>query len=88
MCTRPVLAAKQSGDLFSLQPHEICSAVLSLGVRSDSRFSGLWCVCMIALMRERLDGSNSPSLIRDVMPLTAGPALSAITPASKLIEGL
>ena len=40
---------------------------------------------MIALMRERSDGSNNPSLIRDAMPLSiAGPTLSAITPASEL----
>ena len=64
---------------------EITNAVLSLEVRSDSMFSGLWCVCMIALMRERSDGSNNPSLIRDAMPSSiAGPTLSAITPASKL----
>ena len=30
--------------------------------------SGLWCVYMIALMRERSDGSNNPSLIRDAVP--------------------
>ena len=72
-------------SLYFAPASEICSAVLSLGVRSDSMFSGLWCVCMIALMRERSNGSNNPSLILDAMPLSiAEPILSAIIPASKL----